>query len=74
MLQLISTGEETGELDNLLDKAADFYAKQVESMVSRMTSLIEPLMIMFVGGLITLVLFVTYLPVFYIGQAMKTGM
>ncbi|MEA3287892.1 MAG: type II secretion system F family protein [Candidatus Marinimicrobia bacterium] len=74
MLQLISTGEETGELDNLLDKAADFYAKQVDAMVNRMTSLIEPLMIMFVGGLITLVLFVTYLPVFYIGQAMKSGM
>jgi len=74
MLQLVTTGEETGELDKLLDKASDFYAKQVESMVSRMTSLIEPLMIIFVGGLITLVLFVTYLPVFYIGQAMKTGM
>ncbi len=74
LLQLISTGEETGELDNLLDKAAEFYAKQVDAMVNRMTSLIEPLMIMFVGGLITLVLFVTYLPVFYIGQAMKSGM
>jgi len=74
MLQLISTGEETGELDNLLEKASQFYSKQVDSMVTRMTSLIEPLMIMFVGGLITLVLFVTYLPVFYIGQAMKTGM
>ena len=74
MLQLISTGEETGELDNLLDKAAEFYAKQVDAMVNRMTSLLDPLMIMFVGGLITLVLFVTYLPVFYIGQAMKSGM
>ena len=74
LLQLVSTGEETGELDNLLDKASEFYAKQVDSMVTRMTSLIEPLMIMFVGGLITLVLFVTYLPVFYIGQAMKQGM
>lgn len=74
LLQLVSTGEETGELDNLLDKASDFYSKQVDSMVNRMTSLIEPLMIMFVGGLITLVLFVTYLPVFYIGQAMKQGM
>lgn len=73
-LQLISTGEETGELDKLLDKSAEFYAKQVDSMVNRMTSLIEPLMIMFVGGLILLILFVTYLPVFYIGQAMKSGM
>ncbi len=74
MIQLISTGEETGEIDNLLDKASDFYAKQVDAMVSRMTSLIEPLMIMFVGGLILLILVVTYLPIFYIGMAMKSGM
>ena len=74
LLQLVTTGEETGELDKLLDKASDFYSKQVDSMVSRMTSLIEPLMIMFVGGLILVILFVTYLPVFYIGQAMRTGM
>jgi len=74
MLQLLSTGEETGEIDSLLDKASDFYAKQVDSMVNRMTSLIEPLMIMFVGGMILVILIVTYLPVFYIGMAMKSGM
>jgi len=74
MLQLVTTGEETGEIDALLDKASDFYSKQVDSMVARMTSLIEPLMIMFVGGLILVILFVTYLPVFYIGQAMRSGM
>lgn len=74
MLQLLSTGEETGEIDTLLDKASDFYSKQVDSMVNRMTSLIEPLMIMFVGGLILVILIVTYLPVFYIGMAMKSGM
>jgi len=43
-------------------------------MVSRMTSLIEPLMIMFVGGMILVILVVTYLPIFYIGQAMRSGM
>ena len=74
MLQLTSTGEETGEIDTLLDKSADFYGKQVDSMVSRMTSLIEPLMIMFVGGMILVILVVTYLPIFYIGQAMRSGM
>ncbi len=74
MLQLTATGEETGEIDTLLDKSADFYGKQVDSMVSRMTSLIEPLMIMFVGGMILVILVVTYLPIFYIGQAMRMGM
>ncbi len=74
LLQLLATGEETGEIDTLLEKASDFYAKQVDSMVNRMTSLIEPLMIMFVGGLILVILIVTYLPVFYIGMAMKSGM
>lgn len=74
LLQLIATGEETGEIDQLLDKASEFYAKQVDSMVSRMTSLIEPLMIMFVGGMIMAILIVTYMPIFYIGMAMQKGM
>jgi len=74
LLQLIATGEETGEIDTLLQKAADFYSKQVNAIVSRMTSIIEPLMIIFVGGLILMILMATYLPVFYIGQAMRHGL
>jgi type IV pilus assembly protein PilC len=49
MIQLFSTGEETGEIDNLSLKASDFYTKQVNASVDRLTSLIEPLLIILVG-------------------------
>ena len=45
MIQLLTTGEETGEIDNLSLKASEFYTKQVNAIVDRLTSLIEPLLI-----------------------------
>ncbi len=73
MLQLASTGEETGELDALLDHSADYYYKQVDALVERMTTLIEPLLIVSVGIIIGVMVVVTYLPVFYLGAALQTG-
>jgi type IV pilus assembly protein PilC len=74
MLQLTSTGEETGELDSLLDHAADFYYKQVNALVDRMTTLIEPLLILAVGLVIGVMVVITYLPVFYLGAALQSGL
>ncbi len=74
MLQLTSTGEETGELSSLLDRASDYYYKQVNAMVARMTTLIEPILILFVGAIIALMVVVTYLPVFYLGAALQSGL
>ena len=74
MLQLTATGEETGELSSLLDRAADYYYKQVNAMVARLTTLIEPILILFVGAIIALMVVVTYLPVFYLGAALQTGL
>tara|TARA_B100001989_G_scaffold201853_1_gene150260 strand:- start:820 stop:2061 length:1242 start_codon:yes stop_codon:yes gene_type:complete len=69
MIQLFSTGEETGEIDNLSLKASDFYTKQVNASVDRLTSLIEPLLIILVGLVIGGVIIVTYLPIFQVGAA-----
>ena len=69
MIQLFSTGEETGEIDNLSLKASDFYTKQVNASVDRLTSLIEPLLIILVGIVIGGVIIVTYLPIFQVGAA-----
>jgi len=69
-IQLLSTGEETGEIDNLSLKASEFYAKQVTAMVDRLTSLIEPLLIILVGGVVGIVIIVTYLPIFNFGSAL----
>ncbi len=71
MLQLAATGEETGELDSLLDHSAEYYHKQVNALVDRMTTLIEPLLIVAVGAVIGIMVVVTYLPVFYLGAALQ---
>ena len=71
LLQLLSTGEETGEIDNLALKASSFYTKQVNAIVDRLTSILEPLMIVLVGGVIGLIIVVTYLPIFHFGSALN---
>ena len=58
LLQLTATGEETGELASLLDNAADYYYKQVNALVERMTTLIEPLLILMVGLVIAVMVIV----------------
>ncbi len=74
MIQLIATGEETGEMDKLLDKAAYFYAKQVDAVVDRLTSLIEPMMIVLIGGVVVSIIVTIYLPIFKLGMAIHRGL
>ena len=74
LLQLASTGEDTRELDDLLDRAADYYQKQVDALVDRMTTLIEPLLILMVGAVIALMVVLPYLPVFHLGSALQSGL
>lgn len=64
VVQMISVGEESGAMDTMLLKIADFYDKEVATAVEALTSLIEPLMIIFVGGLIGGILISLYLPMF----------
>ena len=70
LIQLLATGEETGEIDSLALKASEFYTKQVNSIVDRLTSIIEPLLIVLVGGVIGVIVVVTYLPIFHFGEAL----
>ncbi len=49
---MISIGEETGALDSMLNKIADFYEDEVDAAVKSLTSIIEPIMMLFVGGLV----------------------
>ncbi|MBC8277610.1 MAG: type II secretion system F family protein [FCB group bacterium] len=74
LVQLVATGEETGEIDKLLDKAASFYEKQVDAIVERLTSLIEPLLIMLLGTTVGVILITVYLPIFNFGMALQQGM
>lgn len=61
-IQMISIGEETGELDSMIMKVADFYEDEVEQSVKSLTSVLEPLMMVVVGGMVGLILISMYLP------------
>jgi type IV pilus assembly protein PilC len=61
---MISIGEETGALDAMLNKVADFYEDEVDSTIKSLTSILEPIMMLFVGGLVGVIVISMYLPMF----------
>ena len=63
-IQMMSIGEETGELDGMLMKVADFYEDEVEQAVIALTSVLEPVMIVVIGGMVDVILLSMYLPMF----------
>ncbi|MCB5259282.1 MAG: type II secretion system F family protein [Candidatus Cloacimonetes bacterium] len=73
LLQMLSTGEETGDMDKLLGKAAQFYEKLVDSVIDRLTSLIEPLLIVLMALVVGSIIIVIYLPIFDLGEAISQG-
>jgi type IV pilus assembly protein PilC len=62
--QMIKIGEETGELENMLSKIADFYEDEVDTAIAALTSIIEPIMMIAVGGIVGLIVIAMYLPMF----------
>jgi type IV pilus assembly protein PilC len=71
VVQMVTTGEETGRLSEMLATVSDHYDDQVEASVEGLASLIEPLLIVMVGGLIALMLVAMFLPVFHLGGAIR---
>ncbi len=67
-VQLMGVGEATGTLDEMLAKLADFYDDEVESAVSTMLSVLEPMLLVFVGGMVGLIVIAMYLPIFSLMQ------
>ena len=61
---MVSVGEETGQLEHMLSKVADFYEAEVDAKIKALTSLIEPIMIIFVGGVVGFIVISMYLPIF----------
>ena len=68
VVQMIEVGEQTGALDTMLNKIADFYEKEVDSAVEGLTAMIEPLIVVFLGVVVGGLLIAMYLPIFKIGQ------
>jgi type IV pilus assembly protein PilC len=74
LVQMTATGEETGHLDEMLMRTADFYEQRVSAQVDGLSSLIEPVAIVVLGGLVGVMLLALYLPIFNLGQAMRQGL
>ena len=68
VLQMCAIGEESGTIDHMLGKAADFYEAEVDDMVAGLSSLLEPIIIVFLGTLIGGIVVAMYLPIFKLGQ------
>jgi type IV pilus assembly protein PilC len=71
VVQMINVGEQTGGLDDMLEKIADFYDDEVESSVAALTSVIEPIMIVFLGAIVGGMVVAMYLPIFDIIQTVE---
>jgi type IV pilus assembly protein PilC len=66
VVQMIASGEESGAIDEMLTKIAEFYDEEVEAMTEALTALIEPLMIAFLGGVVGSMIIALYMPIFKI--------
>jgi type IV pilus assembly protein PilC len=73
VVQMISVGEQTGALDAMLSKIADFYEEEVDVAVASMTSLIEPILMVGLGGMIGGLVIAMYLPIFELAGNIKAG-
>ena len=71
MVQMVAVGEETGSLDSMLTKVAEFYDDQVDAAIGGLTSMLDPVMMVFMGGSIGTILIAMYLPIFTIADAIQ---
>ncbi len=69
--RMIAVGEETGDLDGMLEKIGDFYESEVDATIKALTSIIEPLMIVVVGGIVGAIIISMYLPMFRIFELIE---
>ncbi|MDD4880013.1 MAG: type II secretion system F family protein [Gallionellaceae bacterium] len=69
LIQMVAIGEESGALDSMVEKVADYYEREVDDAVAGISSLIEPLIMVVLGGLIGTIVIAMYLPIFKMGTA-----
>jgi len=70
-LSMLAIGEETGGMDTMLSKVADFYEDEVGASVKALTAMLEPAMIVLVGGIVGSILLAMYLPMFSVFEKIK---
>jgi len=68
---MIAVGEEIGDIDGMLGKVAEFYESEVDATIKALTSIIEPIMIVVVGGIVGVIVISMYLPMFDIFELIE---
>ena len=68
---MVAVGEETGQMEDMLSKVADFYEAEVDAKVKALTSLVEPILIVFIGGVVGFIVISMYLPIFSIYEHIR---
>jgi type IV pilus assembly protein PilC len=71
VVQMVAVGEQTGAMDSMLSKIADFYEDEVDNAVAALTSMLEPIMMVFLGGSVGSILIAMYLPIFKIAETIR---
>jgi type IV pilus assembly protein PilC len=69
VIQMVAIGEESGSLEDMLAKVADFYEEEVDNMVDALSSLLEPLIMIILGTLVGGLIVAMYLPIFHMAEA-----
>ena len=72
VIAMIKVGEDTGRLDDMLETIARFYEDEFDKAVDGMIKLIEPMLMVFIGGVVGLILIALYMPIFKMGELVKT--
>ena len=70
---MMRIGEESGELQKMLDKIADFYEDEVDAAIASLTTIIEPVMMIFVGAIVGVIVISMYLPMFRMYSLISKG-
>ena len=68
LVHMLAAGEKTGQVDEMMDKVAEFYENEVETMVAGLTSMIEPLLMVFIGAIIGTIVVAMFLPIFKMSE------
>src|SRR6202163_3800163 len=71
LLRMVSAGEATGKIDNMLEKMADFWDEEIEAMLDALTSLIEPMLIVFLGVIVGGIVIAMFLPIFKLNEVVS---
>ena len=69
--KMVGVGEKTGRIDDMLRRTADYYDEELEFSLQNMTALLEPMLIVFIGGIVLIVVLALYLPIFKISTAIR---